>query len=342
MGGRVKTRLFFGLRTLLVLGLFIPLSFVALNVAVGSPSASAANNGRYSIFPVTIQGQNPRIWFNYLVNPGSTVSDAVTVTNQTAQAIAFKLFPADAINAQGGGFALNPPEAPLRYVGSWIKLSTFGFTLPAHTLANVPFTVDIPPGVTPGDYAGGVVLQTVNPSIERRGNLTFEVYQNVAARVYVRLRGPLHPGLSITKLSINPSGWAGIVGGPVSSTVTYTLTNTGNEILNPTAKLSVSPLIGSALTVPPRVFSSLLPQNSVTVSYKFKSTEAFLRLTASLTVKSAAGTTSAVATAWIIPWVIIVIILGLIGLLWFLRRRRVPVAPGEPAGAEPVAVPSGV
>jgi hypothetical protein len=337
----VKTRLSYVMRTLVVLGLFVPLSFGALDIATGSTPASAATNGRYSIFPATIQGQSPRVWFNYLVNPGSTVADAVTVTNQTSQAIAFKLFTADAINGQGGGFALNPPQAPKRFVGSWIKMSSVGFTLPSHTLANVPFTVDVPAGITPGDYAGGIVLQTVNPSIETRGNLTFAVYQNVGARVYIRVRGPLHPGLSITQLSIKTSGWAGIVGGPVSSTVTYTLTNTGNEILNPTAKLSVSPLLGSSVTVAPRIFPSLLPQNSVSVSYKFPSKEAFLRLTANLSVTSAAGTTSATATAWVIPWVLIVIILGLVGLIWYRRRRRAPVTPTVPED-EPVPVTSGV
>ena len=122
------------------------------------------------------------------------------------------------------------------------------------------------------------------------------------------MRGPLHPGLSITKLSIGTSGFAGYVGGPVSSTVSYTLTNTGNQILNPTAKLSVSPLLGSSYKIAPRIYSSLLPHNSVTVTYHLPSKEAFLRLTANLMVTSGAGTTTATATAWVIPWILIAIL----------------------------------
>jgi len=342
-GDAVKVRLLSALRTLLVVGVFVPVSFATLTALAGSTPASAATNGRYSIQPVTIQGSAPRVWFNYLVNPGASISDAVTVTNQTTQAIAFKLFSADAINAQGGGFALNPPQDPVHYIGAWVKLSTFEFTLPAHTLANVPFALDIPAGATPGDYAGGIVLSPVNPAVEKRGSVSFAVYQNVGARIYVRVHGPLHPGLSITQLSIKTSGWAGIIGGPVSSTVTYTLTNTGNEILNPVAKLSVSPLIGSTVTIPPRTYPSLLPENSVTVSYQLNSKEAFLRMSANLTVTSVAGTTSASAAAWVIPWVLIVVILGLIGYFWYRRRRRrVPVAPAAPAEAEKVHASSGV
>jgi hypothetical protein len=123
------------------------------------------------------------------------------------------------------------------------------------------------------------------------------------------------------------------------------LTNTGNQILNPTVKLSLSPLLGSATSVSPRIFPSFLPHNSVTVTYKFSSKEAFLRFTADLNVKSGAGTTTASATAWVIPWILIAILVILIGLLWYWRRRRRAAGiPGEPADATepPVAATSGV
>ena len=332
------------MRTLLLFGLAAAASLSLLTVGAGSPPAGAAGNGLYSVFPATIAGSSPRVYFNYLINPGSVVSDAVTVTNQTTSPIAFKLYPADAINGQGGGFALNPPQAPLKSVGGWVKSSSVEFTLPAHSLANVPFTLDVPNGLTPGDYAGGIVLSTVNPSVEKRGNVTFNVFQSVGTRIYVRIRGALHPGLSVTQLSVNTSGLAGYVGGPVSSTVTYTLTNTGNQILNPTAKLSVSPLLGSATNLPRKIFSSLLPHGSATVTYQLPSKEAFLRLSADLAVTSGAGPTSATATAWVIPWILIAIILLIIGFFWYRRRRRraALAATAAVVEAEPAAAASSV
>lgn len=306
---------------------------------VGNSAASAATNGQYSIFPATVQGSTPRVFFNYLVNPGSVITDAVTVTNQTTQPIAFNLYSTDAVNGNQGGYVFNPQNKPDHSVGAWTQLSSLGFTLPPHTLANVPFTMKVPAGLTPGDYAGGIVLVPENPAVEHRGAVTFNLFQAVGARIYVRVRGPLHPGLSITELSIGTSGFAGLVGGPVSSTVTYRLTNTGNQILNPTVKLSVSPLLGSATTVPPRIFSSLLPHNSVTLTYKFASKEAFLRFKTSLSVTSGAGTSSASATAWVIPWILIAILVILIGLLWYRRRRRAAGIAGDAATApEPAAV----
>ena len=345
-GRLLKSRLLSALSTLLVFNLAVAASLSLLSLGVASSPAAAATNGKYSIFPASIAGQSgpQRIFFNYLVNPSTSVPDAVTVTNQTLDTIPFQLIPADAVNTpNNGGFAFSSPNKPLRSVGGWIRLSTLTVTLPPHTLANIPFTVDVPPGLTPGDYAGGIILQP--PAFpEQRGNVTVDLYQDVGVRIYVRVRGPLNPGLSVTQLSVNTSGFAGNVGGPTSSKVTYTLTNTGNQILNPRASLSVSPLLGSGLNIPARQYPSLLPHNSVTVTYKLTSREAFLQLNADLSVKSAAGTTTASTTAWIIPWILIAVILLLVALFWFLRRRRRrrAVLSTPPAEPEPAAAKSGV
>jgi WxL Interacting Protein, peptidoglycan binding domain len=342
----LKSKLVSALSMLLIFNVVVAASLSLLSLGVASSPASAATNGRYSIFPASIAGSSEpqRIFFNYLVNPGTSVPDAVTVTNQTTETLPFQLMPADAVNTpRNGGFALNSTAKHLRSVGAWIRLSTLTVTLPPHTLANIPFSVDVPPGLTPGDYAGGIILQP--PAVpEQRGNVTVDLYEDVGARVYVRVRGPLNPRLSVTQLSVNTSGFAGNVGGPVSPTVTYTLTNTGNQILNPTAKLSVSPLLGSGLNIPQRQYPSLLPHNSVNVTYKLTSREAFLQLNADLSVKSAAGTTTASTTAWIIPWILVAVIVLLLALFWFFRRRRrrraVPATP--PAEPEPAAATSSV
>lgn len=288
----------------------------------GATPASATQNGRYSIQPAATSSQSSREFFNYLLRPGDTVIDAVTVTNMTAQSMAFNLFTADAANAQGGGFAIKPPNAPKRTVGKWVSLSDYYFTLPPHTLANVPFTLKIPDHIEPGDYAGGIVLSPAVPAVEHRGHLTFDVYENVGARIYVRIAGKLHPGLAVTQLSVKTNGAAGLVGGPVNADVTYTLTNTGNQVLNPTATLSLSPLLGSTVKIPPRIFSSLLPHNSVTITYQFKSQEAFLHLGTSLKVSSGAGKIVAGATGWVIPWLLILVIVLVVLLIWWLLHRR--------------------
>ena len=187
IGEDVKTRLYSFGHKVVLLGLVVVAASSFLSLGTEVHTAGAANNGQYSIFPATVSGGSSRQYFNYLVNPGSIVTDAVTVTNQTTQPISFKLYAADASNAQGGGFTINPPQSPLTTVGKWVQLSTLGFELPPHTLANVPFTLKIPAGETPGDYAGGIVLSPTTPAIEKSAGTQFR-------RISGRRRADIRPG----------------------------------------------------------------------------------------------------------------------------------------------------
>lgn len=307
-----------------------------------SSVASAAGNGLWSISPTSVPGQGQRQYFNYLVSPGSTVSDAVTVYNQTNAPLPLRLYPADAVNAQGGGYSLLTPNKSMHSIGKWTSMGDEEFTLPPKSLAKVPIDINVPGTATPGDYAGGVVLRPVNPAIERRHNLTFAVYQAVGTRVYLRVKGPLHPRLEVTHLAINPdTGISGLFGGPMSADVTYTFKNTGNQILNPTTHLKVSPLIGGATTVT-QPFSSIIPGNAVTVTRHISSTEALFHLSANLSVsdtKPQAATETAAASATIIPWLAILVIVLLVAAYVVLRRRRRhhQAPPAGPAAGSPEA-----
>ena len=90
----------------------------------------------------------------------------------------------------------------------------------------VPFRITVPANASPGDHGAAIVavLSTLgkNPKGE---NVRLD--QRVASRIYLRVNGPLHPGLRIEGLSVtyrhslNP-----LHGG--SATVRYTVHNVGN------------------------------------------------------------------------------------------------------------------
>ena len=309
------------------------ISASGLFLAATGSTASAAGNGLYSISPASASGQPQRQYFNYLADPGSTISDSVQVYNQTSSAVPFTLYPADAINAQGGGFDLLTLNKTMHQVGKWTSLADEAFTLPAHSVATVPFFINIPGSVTPGDYAGGIVVRPTNPAIEKKGNFTFAVYNAVGTRIYIRIKGPLHPSLQVTKLAVSPQTSASsLFGGPVDANITYTFKNTGNEILNPTTNLKVSPLIGGATTfIQP--FSSILPGQSVTITRHVNSVEAVFKLSADLTITDArpqATTATGSSSALVIPWLAILVIVLLIALYLLLRRRRRHGSASEP------------
>ena len=328
-------------RKLLIFGLATASWFSVLGTGAGSPPASAATNGQYSIFPATTTGGSPRQWFNYLVNPGSVITDAVTVTNQTPQTVPFHVYVADASNAVGGGFTIDPPQRRDFTVGKWTELSTLGFSLPPHTLANIPFTLKVPAGETPGDYAGGIVLSPNNPAVEQRGSLTFDIYQEVGSAHLPASTRSAASELVDHKAFARDVGLCWLCRWSGQFDCLVHPDQHRKPDLNPTAKLSVSPLLGSSYKIAPRIYSSLLPHNSVTVTYHLPSKEAFLRLTSNLMVTSGAGTTTATATAWVIPWILIAILVLLIGFIWYRRRRRRRAAGGAEAvesDLEPAAV----
>ena len=305
---------------------------------------SAAGNGLWSVAPST-SGQSNRAYFNYLVAPGSVVRDSVFVTNDTTSSQSFLLYTSDAVNTPTGGFSLQSPQAEKKTVGKWTNLKDTEFTLAPHSVSDVPFDITVPTGAVPGDYAGGVVLRPLYPTQQKRGDLVFNVFQSVGTRIYLRVKGPLVPSLRVTSLAVQPeTSVLGLLGGPTGANVTYTIKNTGNEVLNPVAYLKVSPLAGSSVEFPRRSYSSLLPGSSATFSGHIKSILPVFKLTAHLTIENQnprIGLVTASASALVIPWLAILILALLILLFVFARHRRrritaanPPANESAPAGAE--------
>ena len=116
----------------------------------------------------------------------------------------------------------------------------------------------------------------------------------------------------------------GPFGGPTGANVSYTIKNTGNEILNPVAYLKVSPLIGSSVNFPEESYPSLLPGSSATFTGHVGSIEPVFKLSSELTLDERnprVVTAAASASAIVIPWLAILVIVFLIALFVLLRRR---------------------
>jgi hypothetical protein len=298
---------------------------VGLGIFVTPGPADAADNGAWSVFPTSPPGQFfPRPYFEPLLRPGVPVHDSVTITNKTAQPLNFDLYAADAFNTIQGQFALRLRTDPKRDIGAWIQLPLHNLTLSAHTSVNIPFTINPPADAPPGDHAGGIIAENTVPIVSHNGNINIARIHAVGVRIYARVAGPLEPGLQITALRITSNtGLAGLFGGGVGVTVRYTVVNTGNVRLDPKAVLSLSPLVGGA-EHRPAVVPELLPRGSATVSEHFSSVDPFGDLHAHVSVAAAGAQASASSTAWIVPWLLVLVVALLIAGLafWYRRHRR--------------------
>jgi hypothetical protein len=310
--------------------LFFSGALIAIG-GLGAGRAAAADNGRWSIFPTTAKGQvTNRGYFQPLLTPGVPLRDSVTVTNETHHKQTFRIYGSDAYNSPSGLYLLKLHGQHMRNVGAWIHLPVTHLTLPPRTFRNIPFTIRPPGNATPGDHAGGIVLEPTRSTLSKTGAVQVHQIDAVGVRVYARVRGPLTPSLAITSLHINEKKSVGsLFGGGTTATATYTVTNTGNVNLIPTGQLTLNAVLGSShkqVTLIPQ----LLPGGSATISQTFKVAPSVI-LRAHLTVTAPPNvTTTASATSVNIPWLLLAVIVALLGgLYWWRRRRRQQRASGS-------------
>lgn len=303
-------------------------------LALTSP-AGAAGNGKFSIEPYSLS-PNSRPYFTPVLTPGVPAKDRVVVVNETKRPLTLDLYASQAINTKSGGFALEPNFKPKVDMGAWIHLPYSVITVPPLSGDIVPFTYDVPDGVPPGDYSGGIVAEETSGTVTKAGAVRIQALLAVGTAVYGRVPGPLHPALAVTKVRMSTTNpLASEFGGGVDATVTYTVTNTGNENVTPEATVSVSPLVGvgpSAHVALPQ----LLPGSTVEFTHTFGDVAPFGSLTGEVSVQALGVRSSGSAGVFVVPWglvaVVVLVVLFLIVIFWRRRRRRAATA-GEPDGA---------
>jgi hypothetical protein len=279
------------------------------------------------VAPATTPG-NPtaRPAFEFVANPGQVLNDRVTVSNLTTQPINFVFYGADAYNtAVGGAFALKLPVQRQIDVGAWIQLPIGGLSVPARTQATIPYTLTVPLNATPGDHAGGIVAENSAPTSQNQGGVRVSVLKGVGTRIYLRVNGPLHPGVSITKATSKASiGPLAFATGSGRGSVSFKVLNTGNVSLDAVAKVKAVDLFGNTVkNYRPIPLGPLLPGANITLSEPTISLPRIGVISYHLQVTAPAAKANGGARSLIIPWVLVVIVIVLIAaFLWWAARRR--------------------
>ena len=200
----------------------------------------------------------------YLVDPGAVVEDAVTVFNFGTVQENFRVYATDAFNNNEGQFDVLPADKKPSDVGTWVKFSQEGITVPPGQQATIPITITIPRDAAAGDHVGAIIASSPTSGTDSLGNVvTFD--RRTGSRVYVRVNGPLRAELAVTKVhttydhSINP-----LAG---TSRVKYRIQNRGNVRLTGTATLLVAGPFGigeKKVTLPN--MPELLPGQDITIT----------------------------------------------------------------------------
>ncbi|MFF1559405.1 WxL protein peptidoglycan domain-containing protein [Streptomyces sp. NPDC058279] len=336
-------------RTASPYGRLVALLLPVAALLFGAPVASAADNGTWGVFPTPPPGAatTDRAYFFHQGAAGSTVADSVTILNSSDKELTFRVFATDAVNTRvGGAFALLPVETKPKDVGTWITLppeTAHPVTVPPKGRKDVPFTVRVPEDAAPGDHIGGIVaLNTAVEGVRQDGRVQVGVRRSVGARLYVRVPGPATPGLSVEDVRVERHApllpWVE----SASATLSYSLVNRGNVVVEPRVTVSAEGLFGrTVLDRPVRDLKLvLLPGQRIELTEPWpdapQSDRVHVHVKADATaypdLRAQAGTDFLA-----VPWPAVGAVLLLAGTtlaLRVLRRRR---HRAEPEPSEPAA-----
>jgi hypothetical protein len=295
----------------------------------------------WSISTATATAPDFRAKYAYTnIKPGSTITDHFAVFNHGSEAIAFSLYGTDATGTTASNVLLFLPatERPTD-IGSWVFFSGHApeqnVIIPADRGEIFTFTVAVPDNATPGDHVGAVMAQVSFQRTTKKGHVITES-QRIGAPMYLRVTGPLHAGLAVQSVAATFHNTLNPVGDG-SSTVAFTVQNTGNVLLSGSQHVTINGPLGSA-TVRLKSLPTLLPGRSVRI---FGQSAAALYpagpFTAKVQVGPAApagepqlakpmaqvsGTASMFATPWGLILLIVVLAAIIAGLLYLTRSRR--------------------
>lgn len=311
----------------------VPVVATALLVATAGTAASqdgstAREPVTWGIQPASATGPGTRPAFEYDVAPGDVIDDAVRLTNHGDAELTLDVYPADAFNTGTGGFdVLAAGETPVG-VGAWTQLARRTVTIPARGEVDVPFTVTVPLNAEPGDHAGGIVAARSSSALDASGD-PIRVDHRVGARIYARVAGELRPALVVDALRTRFAGTAG-PSGRGRLTVDYAVSNTGNVRLAAGQTVTVEGPLGLALEeVVLDDLPELLPggsyEGTVTLDGVWPALRLRTRLELVPTAPVAAGELDVVRAGddtWAIPWIALLALAVLAGVVTLAIRRR--------------------
>ncbi|MFF4557652.1 WxL protein peptidoglycan domain-containing protein [Streptomyces sp. NPDC001422] len=314
-------------RTLILL----TLATLAFLVASLTPARAADGNVTWTVRTATNGYGSDRSSYNYNVNPGGQVKDAMVVANRGKSPLVLTVYAADGYTTEKGQLDLLTDQKKSRSIGAWVHATHSTVRIPAGKTAQVPFTVTVPRNATPGDYVGGV-LTSLKQADDSQG---INVDRRLGIRIKLRVSGPLKPALAIEDLHVGYHGNSTPFS-PGTATVTYTLHNTGNALLSGTQEVTLTGPFGMLRTDAGRIASppELLPGERWKVSVPVHDVAAAIRITAKASITpaltDAAGSTSslkpleATTTGWAVPWTLFLglALAGAAAITVFLYRRR--------------------
>jgi hypothetical protein len=281
--------------------------------ALAAPAALAVNTGQgYQISP-------PVSELN--LDPGTTASQSIQLTNLTDTAIALNIGKENFVaKGEEGQTELTNNADPLYSLAPWFTIGKTSVTIPPAQTVTVPYTLTIPANAEPGGRYGSITATTVAPKLPN-GESGASVSQVLASLILLRINGPAHEQLKIASFKTSKSFYQY---GPVSFSVV--VQNVGNVHEKPTGQIVIKNIFGMKTATLAPTPQYVLPGADRLLAAQLNNHFMFGRYTATLTLKNGGlQTLTAVTSFWVIPINLVIIFLVVVIILTFLyvkTRKR--------------------
>lgn len=297
--------------------------------APATDETSGSDAGGFAVQPSAPDGTiGGRDSFVYELTSGQTFGDTVAIANLGTEPATFAIYATDARTTNDGSFGLLREEDAPTDVGTWIELGATQYTVDPGKQIAVPFSISVPADATPGDHVGAIVAQKITDPTQPDSGVGIGVRVRIGARVYVRVKGQVSPSLAIERFELRYDTPANPLG-DADATIVYTLTNTGDIRLTPTAHLELGGMFGLGdVAIPDRDLPELLPGSSIAISELVPGVSPYLRLTADLGITAETDQGPVVASSSITRWtvpiggVVVLVVLVLLAIAFVVLRRR--------------------
>ena len=131
--------------------------------AIPAAAAPAGGNGQFGLTPVPDGAGRVAPYFMLTMAAGESATDTALVSNEGQVTEALKLSRATGVTAGNGGSAFSEEFQGCSGTGCWVSGLAGEVTLPAGAVEQLPFTVRVPAGTTPGQYLAGLTVEAAVP-----------------------------------------------------------------------------------------------------------------------------------------------------------------------------------
>ncbi len=171
--------------------------------------------------------------FDVTLKPGKSVLLKASLLNASEHSVVAQSYPSNVYTIRNGGFGADAFGVPATGTTKWTNFDSETLDMAGKSTVNRAFTVKVPLGTPPGQYITSLVIQNKEATAPTGdGAIQFRQIARSAVPVRILVPGPLKPDLSIDGAS------HAVVA--QKSVVLLDITNTGNQILKPSASMVVT------------------------------------------------------------------------------------------------------